>query len=651
MTKTKKRRKIKKQLLLELFSVGIFLGLIVLGVFTAQDTFVRFFEALRDLGLSFEYFFNDAVVPSVTSFSSTTTAEFPKIWNDVKTTASTFGHRFIALDNLLAYRVWIAVAAKWFLIALIIVFTVSAILIGAVFIQIHNKNTDYSKRSRPLEAWLKIYIHCYLPVKRFFVKWKDFLKEHNGYRYAIICVLLFYLNVFTVGIEAVSYYFYFVFSYDIVGLLTQFLKLLWDINLAFRFLPFWLWIPVGVWAFDKLRRFRAYRKLDRQENKMRSFIKDRAIVFMVCAPMREGKTTLLTSMMMSLEKMFRADADEAIFNIRMRFPNFPWQRFQRFIANGMKRHRIYNLAGTRMLVGFLERIRGMPPEVRRTGLRWLRKNYGMSFEQMPDELFGYETGRFPSSYSNEACKEELFHAMRDYAQLYFIYRCPTSLIVSNYNIRLDNDLEDAGNYPRWRDDFFSPDRSRSFLNAHVLNQDMIRLGKQKDPTDPFNNALEFGAIAQTEIGKERGNQYDHAGQSVKDEECNQKNDFYDANLKMWGHSATVRYIPFSRFGCDEQRPESWSANARELADIITITGKTKDKLLLPFFAVEEAIYLFSTWLVRKIFKKYDFNRGDVTLTMWIMLMLYNVIYRHYDRIDALFGGHYDTVFVETGTIP
>lgn len=648
MTKRKRRIKVNKQLMLELFSVGIFFGLIALGACTAQDAFMRFFEAVRDLGLSLGYFVNDAVVPSVTCFSNTTAAEFPKIKDDVITTAKSFGKQFISLDNLIAYGARISVAARWLLVALIIVFTVTVILLITVFTQIHSKNTDYSANSRPLRAWLKVYISFYLPVKRFFIRWKQFLKEHKGYKYAILCVILFYLNVFTVGLEIISYYFYFVFSYDIIGLLTQLLKLLWDIDLAFRFLPLWLWIPVGIWAFDKLRRARAYHKLDKQEDRMRNFIKDRAIVFMICAPMREGKTTLLTSMMMSIEKMIRSDADDELFKIKKRFPHFPWQRLQHFIAKGMKRHRLYNLQSCRAIVDFMEQMHKTDKGTYRVAMRWMRRKFGMTPSEFPDELFGYDTKNFPVTYDDGAKVEDIFRAMRDFAQLYFAYRCPTSLITANYNIRLDNDFEDEGNYPHWKDDFFDPEPSKGSLNAHVLNQDMLRLGRRKDPKNPFNDALEFGGIAQTEIGKERGNQYDLRGLSAQDEDCNQVNDYYNANLKMWGHGCTVRYIPLSRFGCDEQRPENWGADAKNVCDIITICDKSKDKILLPFFAIEEAAYLFSTWLVKKLFKKYDFNRGDNTLTMWIVLMLYSIIFNHYTRIENTFGGYYDSVFWETG---
>lgn len=648
MTKGKRRVGDKKKLVYEILSVAVLCGLVVLGGFTTQEAFIRFFEAIRDLGISSAYLFNDAVVPSVTSFSVTTAEEYPRIIGNIQETAGAFLERLISLENLAGYRVWLGVAAHWLLVILVIILSLAILFAVCVYAQTRKRNCNHSELSAPLKGAIMLYATIYLPVKHFLLTWGRFLKEHAGYRRAIVCVICFYLNVFTVGIEAIAYYFYFIFSYDLLGLLVQFAKLLWDIALGFRFLPLWLWIPVWIWAFDRIRRKIAFAKLDRLEAKLRDFIRERAVVFMICAPMREGKTTLLTSIMMSLEKMYRADADEELFKIRMRFPNFPWQRFQYFIARGMKRHKIYNLAGTRAVINLMGRTHGADAAVKRPFLRWIRKEFGLSSTQMPDMLFGYNTELFPAAYRDDLTEEDIFHAMRDYAQLYFIYRCPSSLIVSNYNIRLDNDFEDAGNYPRWRDDFFDPEPAKSTLNAHVLNQDMLRLGKRKNPSGAFNDALEFGAIAQTEIGKERGNQFDHRGQSQKDEACNQTNDFYDANLKMWGHSATIRFIPFSRFGCDEQRPESWSANARELADIITITDKSAGKILLPFFAAEEAVYLFSTWFIRKLFRHYDFNRGDVTLTMWIMLMLYSVIYNHYIRTENTFGGYYNSVFVESG---
>ncbi len=170
-----------------------------------------------------------------------------------------------------------------------------------------------------------------------------------------------------------------------------------------------------------------------------------------------------------------------------------------------------------------------------------------------------------------------------------------------------------------------------------------------DPDDPYVHSFEFGMVGMIEIGKERGNQHDMEGVERKAKEVNQKNDLYDAELKLMGHLATIYHIPFIRFVCDEQREENWGANARELCDIITIRERGRDKILMPFFAFEEAAYLLASKITGSYYDKFRFNRGDMTLTMYLLKSIYKKIYDHYHWIENTFGGHFNSVKVEKGT--
>ena len=52
---------------------------------------------------------------------------------------------------------------------------------------------------------------------------------------------------------------------------------------------------------------------------------------------------------------------------------------------------------------------------------------------------------------------------------------------------------------------------------------------------------------------------------------------------MCRHSATVDNYPFIKVFTDEQRPESWGADARDLCDILYIESNGKTKLAMPFY--------------------------------------------------------------------
>ena len=73
------------------------------------------------------------------------------------------------------------------------------------------------------------------------------------------------------------------------------------------------------------------------------------------------------------------------------------------------------------------------------------------------------------------------------------------------------------------------------------------------------------------------------------DEANQKNDLFNAWLKMCRHSATVDNFPFIKVFVDEQRPESWGADARDLCDILTIVSSGEERLAMPFYTIEEML--------------------------------------------------------------
>lgn len=633
-------------------SLALVIGIYLFVYFRGQDIFLRLCEAVRDFALSLAYVFTPLVTPTVKDFSYTTVTQFPRMWDDVVKKATSFGELFLSGENFLGYLRSLAVNGRWFLVGFLLFLIVFALFIFGCFLSVRRSNTDHGVLSKPLRLALSAREKFFLPASRFLKGFFRFLSGSKGMRAFLIGTALLMSNALTVALEFFAFYFCLIFDFSLSMILTQLLKLVWDLYLVFMLLPLWLWIPLGVWLFDVLRKRIGYRRLDAGEERMRAFIRKRAVVFMITAPMREGKTTLLTSLLMSLEKIFREDARNALWNIEMRFPDFPFRSFEAFLKAGIRRHKLYSLESIRKEMETFFTVQNCAQrdeESKKTVLRpyilRMRRRFGWKFEP----YFGYDTRKFRTVFPDGLRGETLAHALTDYAQLFFIYAFPSSMIVSNFNVRMDGCIDDKGNFPRIRDDFFRDAREKPRdWNAHVLNQDMLRLGVRKDPADSYVNALEFGVIGQQEIGKERGNQYDLAGLSAQDNECNLKTDQYNANLKLIGHSATIRFIPFVRFGCDDQRAESWGADAREMADIISILEKGNEKILMPFFALEEALFLFSDWLMKKVYGTFSYRRGDNTLLIWILKSVHSAIFGHYTRILNTFGGYSLKCGLESG---
>ena len=176
---------------------------------------------------------------------------------------------------------------------------------------------------------------------------------------------------------------------------------------------------------------------------------------------------------------------------------------------------------------------------------------------------------------------------------------------------------DNGNFPLWATDFFSENRRKSRY-AHILDFDVLRLGKKVLENNPKAGSFEFGVVTITEIGKERGNNLELKEVKKGGEETNQKNDLFNAWLKMCRHSATVDNFPFIKVFTDEQRPESWGADARDLCDIVRIVSSGEMRLALPFYTIEE---MLSEWAFNRFVRLYyDFRyrRGDNTLTVYLL---------------------------------
>jgi hypothetical protein len=159
----------------------------------------------------------------------------------------------------------------------------------------------------------------------------------------------------------------------------------------------------------------------------------------------------------------------------------------------------------------------------------------------------------------------------------------------------------------------------------------MRLGKVFDNNNPFKDGFEVGVATEMEHAKERGNQYTKTG-NRGDIECNQWNDLFELDVKMHGHAATVDNYTFFRMLLDDQRPDSLSADNRDLCDIVMIKDVSDPKIVMPFFAIGEATYLGATKIFNKIYYYVRHNRGDNTLLVYLLKKIYAPIKNHYVRI-------------------
>lgn len=633
----------------------ITLGFIACGVFFFPNTLGRTIECFRDFGLSVAYFFCEifgieytftATVNDVAKIpffdmpvSSTPSTSLPDTWSGFKSSWGAYWRLWATSSNFTGYLGFLSNVLFWVCMVILIALPLVLLLYIAFNQYFKKQNNDYNKDSKTLCAFKWLAAHTYSPVRRFVTEFIDFVRQHRKYWFAWLLLWLWYFNAFTVLIEFIAFYLYFVFSFDMSGIYRQVYKLFIDLAVPIEFIPIWAWVIIGLILFDRFRKRIALSILRHFEMRNRGFINARPIVFMDCGTMGKKKTTMITDMALSQEVMFRDKAFEKILENDLKFPYFPWINFENEIKRVMSRRSVYNLATCRRFV----------QSKRRKFFRLLRRG---KYAQARHYIFDYDYERYGYTYDDKLKVVNVWEVLEIYAQLYFIYVIQSSLLISNYSVRTDAVLSDLGNFPMWDSDFFERD-SRLIdsysRHAHILDFDTLRLGRKVIADNKGADSFEFGVVVITEIGKERGNKNELEGKKKNDDSTNQKNDLFNSWLKMVRHSATVDNFPFVRVITDEQRPESWGADARDLCEIVHIRESGETRLAMPFFSLGELLYSFVFARFTSLYYRYRFVRSDNTLPMYLLKAFTAKIQHYYTRIYNRFGYCPLRVQTESGT--
>lgn len=597
-----RRRRILNVVTCVLISIGI----ILLGVFVFRTSYIRLYEAFKDFGLSVAYYFCEIfgikhnITPTVTNVSQTSapTISMPSDIQGFKDNSAKYFSLLIDKGNFYGWLAHIAgVMADLGKILVIAApcFIAVILIIKALY---GRENNNYGSDTVPLKVFKFIARWTYQPVKRYIREYVEFLREHGWIWKLWLATLGLHFNLGTIVVEFFAYYFYFATVFDFGTGYGQIVKLFKDLKTPFIYFPYLLLIPLALYLFNRLRIRIALGRLRHFEARNCGFINELPIVSMSCGSMGKKKTTLITDMTLSQEVMFRQKAYDILQKCDMKFPYFPWICFEKELQAKMDDGTLYNLATVKDWV------------------QDLKERFEDSYDGAL--LYNYDFRRYGLSCENGLYTEDIFDVLETYAQAYFIYIVVCSLIVANYSIRTDNAIIDSGNFPLWATDFFPQAFRQASRHAKILDYDILRLGRKVIENNPNAGSFEFGVIAITEIGKERGNNLELKEKKKGDDEANQKNDKFNSWLKMCRHSATVDNFPFIKVFTDEQRPESWGADARDLCDIVKIISSGEQKLALPFYTLEEMITEWAFNRFINLYYDFRFRRGDNTLLVHVL---------------------------------
>ena len=604
---------------------------ILVSIFCFTNSFVRIFESCKDFGLSIAFYFCQVfgvkhnITPTVNEYTHVfdKSSSLPSDTQGFTVGAGKYFELLFSADNFTAWGNGVAEWLTKFLMILVIVIPCVFMLIMLIRRMYNRPNNNYGKDTLPLKTYKRIVNHTVRPLRRFIADYIDFIRRH---KWIWVCWLILWLcafNLMTIIIEFFAYYFYFAVAFSFPSIYIQFVKLITDLQVFFVYVPL-VAIIVAIVLFNRWRRNFALARLRHMEARNCGFINELPIVSLTCGSMGKKKTTMITDMILSQEVMFRQKALDILQNADMKFPFFPWICFEKELQACMEYHTVYNLASVKKWVQ-------------------LKRRRFENHENADWQLYGYDYKRYGYFYNDALKTSDLFDILETYGQAYFIYIIESSLIVSNYSVRTDSSMADSGNLTMWMLDFFT--ERNGGKHSHILDFDILRLGKKLAPDNPKIGSFEFGVIGITEIGKERGNNLELKEIKKGSDDTNQKNDLFNSWLKMCRHSATVDNFPFIKVFTDEQRPESWGADARDLCDVVRIVDNSELGLTYPLYTIEDMLTEWAFNGFMRLYMGFRFNRGDNTLLVHILKSITAWLWKRNVRIYNRYG--YCTLKVET----
>lgn len=630
--------------------LAVTVGFIAVGVFLFPNAFGRLIESFRDFGLSVAYFFCElfgldyGITPTVNNLpqipffsfmqTSTPTAVLADDWGGFCDGWYAYWRLWADKDNFFSYISFLGNLAYRFckFMVIFIPFLLLFYLLGKRYLKIQNNR--YDRDSLPLKVYKAVACVVFRPVKLWISGYLQYLRDHRAILSLWLVLWLFYFNVFTILTEFFAWYFYFVMSFDFSSIYTQVYKLFLDLWAVFDFIPVWAWVIVGFFVLNDLSRKRAFHRLSHNERRNRGFLNERGVWNVVYGYVGAGKTSLLTDMALSAEVQMLDDAFAVILEVDMCFPYFPWINLENELKRAIKYHVVFDRWSLR---------------------RWVMKKYDR-WRRSPcrEKIFGYDYERYGLTYDNKLEVVDIWKSLHDYACAYFIFTVQSSYIISNYSIRSDKLISDIGNFPSWNTDFFRRDSRLidSFSrHSHILDFDMLRLGNTMLDENPNRNAFGFGIYVITEIDKERKNSPELMETKRNVDGCNQKNDLFNACLKMSRHACVLRNRVFLYGFCDLQRTGSLNLDMLQLGDVIDVYDKNDMLPVLPFFSPYWVFGLLSSWVVGKFnnfYRQYRYNRGDNTLMLYLLKLAASKFSHYNDRVNNLFGCQTLKLFVERG---
>jgi hypothetical protein len=467
--------------------------------------------------------------------------------------------------------------------------------------------------SKPLRAYRRFSFNVLHPIKMYIIHFYHFIIGKWYLKWSLIFLFSLSIGLVQVAFDLVSWYFYFVASFDWYSIYQFLVVAFIDLYAFLTFFPLWVYFLLAYFIFDLIRKNIAFQRLDHFENYDKGFINSTGMVVFIDGTPGSGKTELMTDMVLSNDQIFRDDVFSIMKEIDSLFPHFPFRSLEVDVENNMSKGLFHNRSQ-------------------------VSKYFSDKFAA--GEYYGYDLNIFDEWSYVGLELEHISSALIDYAQAYFCYVMSCSFLMSNYSIRTDGIKVEKGHFPLWNYEFFREDFKRYVYSRTSKNipVDALRFGRQVIENNPDSYVLDNCIISFTEIDKERGNQFDINKHDPKEKKANLQNDKFNISLKLGRHPATLRFRTLFKFYCDSQRVGSVNSDLHELSSThIHVSKKDEFRLSLPLYLIEPAICEWLLVLLEKIYYRFRFNRSDDTLFINFIRVLKSWIYRYYHLRLNTFG--------------
>ena len=627
------------------------------SVFRFSAVFGRVIEAVKDCATSIAYYFlfmfekEYLVTASIGTFPENLETILPLTLDE-----------FEKLMSL-----WFSIVSDWTFVEIYlekvgdVVYQVSQTLtmlllptfalVFLVVIIYGSKDTAHNVDSKSLIFWRRIYRRTIRPAKFYARKYLRFLKRKKWYVRALVGIWLYNLSGATIAIETVAWYFYFAVSFDFEATLVWIAKVLADFTVPLFFFPPLVWVIIGYKVFDYFRIKIGVAGIKGGIEKNVKFLKEYLGAKFLNGKQRSKKTSLLTQWKtLSESKILRPQAKQGFLNRTKQFQNFPWIIYARYIIEARKKHVIYNWTRFHTLFLFLKwaslNEKKHTEEQKRWIRRHLRRHWNYNFDNY---VFGYKT---ESEIFDDGLElVGLYDALENYGKQFYLYSHPTPIDMSNYPIRADFELKDEGNLPEFKNNLVEMNTYASHRRtqwSHRINNDAFRLGEQFDPYNAENNSFEFGIKAVMERDKERKNQLTRRQTVAGENEPTQNNDLEEVDTKIRTHIATCDNFTYQEDLSDAQRAGSLGVDNTDLMTKIYIRSSKNIRFYVPFFAIDEAIYLLASAIFDTIYLYLRKKKGSNTALERFLWLIYTPIYRHYIRYKNIFSYYPLELKIEDG---